>query len=250
MTGAFASVMSFAACSILNVRRRRRVRRLHLDRGDPTTSASAMFSGKSMNAPPGFSVCATLNALRTTSGTISGSRTLRRVLGDRLKEARQVQDLVTLLVQPRRRALARDADDRRPVHVGVGKTGDQVGRTGPQGRHANARPARQPAVDVGHEGRALLMARRDELDRAVEQRIHDVDVLLARNAEDVFDALVLEASYEELRCFHGSSLGCRVVGIVAKIREGAATRAPPRRPAAGAGNARPFRPRSRAFPAG
>ena len=27
-----------------------------------------------MNAPPGFSVCATLNALRTISGTISGSR--------------------------------------------------------------------------------------------------------------------------------------------------------------------------------
>ena len=33
-----------------------------------------MFSGKSMNAAPGFSVCATLKALRTISGTISGSR--------------------------------------------------------------------------------------------------------------------------------------------------------------------------------
>ncbi len=39
-----------------------------------STFISAMFSGKSMKQQPGFSVCATLNALRTISGTISGSR--------------------------------------------------------------------------------------------------------------------------------------------------------------------------------
>jgi hypothetical protein len=43
------------------------------------------------------------------------------------------------------------------------------------------------------------MARGDELDRAVEQRIHDVDVLFAWNAEDIFDSFVLEASYKQLR---------------------------------------------------
>ncbi len=42
--------------------------------GSPSTSISAMFSGKSMNVAPGFSVCATLKALRTISGTICGSR--------------------------------------------------------------------------------------------------------------------------------------------------------------------------------
>ena len=42
--------------------------------GVVSTFASATFSGKSMNAPPGFSVCATLNALRTISAVISGSR--------------------------------------------------------------------------------------------------------------------------------------------------------------------------------
>jgi hypothetical protein len=43
----------------------------------------------------------------------------------------------------------------------------------------------------------------DKLDSAVEQRIHDVNVLLARNAEDIFDAFVLEAFYKRFRCFHG-----------------------------------------------
>ncbi len=38
------------------------------------TSALAMFSGKSMKLTPGFSASACLNALRTTSGTISGAR--------------------------------------------------------------------------------------------------------------------------------------------------------------------------------
>ncbi len=42
--------------------------------GGLSTSIDATFSGKSMKVAPGFSVWATLNALRTTSGTISGSR--------------------------------------------------------------------------------------------------------------------------------------------------------------------------------
>ena len=40
---------------------------------------------------------------------------------------------------------------------------------------------------------------RDELDRAAEQRVHHVDVLFARQAEDVLDAFVLEAAHQELR---------------------------------------------------
>jgi hypothetical protein len=64
-----------------------------------------------------------------------------------------------------------------------------------------ARPVRRP-VDVGHEGGALLVVGRHEADRAVEQRVHHVDVLLARNAEDVFDLLVLEALDEQLGSFH------------------------------------------------
>jgi len=42
----------------------------------------------------------------------------------------------------------------------------------------------------------------DEFDRAVEQGIHDIDVLLAGYAEDVLDLFVFQAFYEQLGCFH------------------------------------------------
>ena len=131
-----------------------------------STFISAMFSGKSMKAPPGFSVCATLKALRTISGVISGLEHLGAVLGDRPEHVHEIEDLVAFLVQARGRALARDGDDRRAVHVGVGDAGDEVGGAGAERGHANARAAGEAPVDVGHEGRALLVVAGDELDRA------------------------------------------------------------------------------------
>lgn len=48
-------------------------------RGDlPCTSILATFSGRSMKLTPGFSACASLKALRTTSGMVSGSITCVR----------------------------------------------------------------------------------------------------------------------------------------------------------------------------
>src|SRR5204862_2401648 len=63
---------------------------------------------------------------------------------------------------------------------------------------ADAGAPGEAPVHVGHERRALLMVACDELDLAGEQRVHDVDVLLAGNSIDVLDALVLEAAHEEL----------------------------------------------------
>jgi hypothetical protein len=62
--------------------------------------------------------------------------------------------------------------------------------------------AGEAAVNVGHKGRALLVPCRDELDGAVEERIHDIDVLLARHAENIFDPFILEAFYKQLCGFH------------------------------------------------
>ena len=124
-----------------------------------------MFSGKSMKAAPGFSVCATLNALRTISGTISGSRICAAYLVIGWNRLHQIEDLVALLVQARGRALPGDRHHRRAIHVRVRHAGDEVGRARPQRGQAHARLAGQPAVDVGHEGRTLLVARGDEPDR-------------------------------------------------------------------------------------
>ena len=130
--------------------------------GRASVSIAATFSGKSMKAPPGLSVCATLKALRTISGTISGSRICAAYLVIGWNSVDQVEDLVAFLVQPRRRALAGDGDDRRAVHVGVGHAGDQVGGTRPQRGQADAGAAGQAPVDIGHEGRALLVVGGDE----------------------------------------------------------------------------------------
>jgi hypothetical protein len=46
----------------------------------------------------------------------------------------------------------------------------------------------------------------DELNIAVEERHHDVGVLLARHAEDALDPLGLQAFDEQIRCFHGDFL--------------------------------------------
>jgi len=46
------------------------------------------------------------------------------------------------------------------------------------------------------------MARGDEPDWALQQRVHDVDIFFAWHAEDVFDALDFETFHERLGSFH------------------------------------------------
>jgi hypothetical protein len=49
-----------------------------------------------------------------------------------------------------------------------------------------------------HEGRCLLVARQDELDTGSPQRLNDIEVFLARDAEDMLDALVLKRCYKQV----------------------------------------------------
>ena len=147
---------------------------------------------------PGFSPSATLNALRTTSGMMFGSmmRAFHLVIG--AHHAHQVDVLVRLLVHPLEVALAGERHQRRAVQVGVGHRGHEVQRARPERAEADARVAGQAAVDVGHVGAALLVADRHEVDRRARQRLVEVERLLARDAEDVLDALGLEALDEDV----------------------------------------------------
>jgi hypothetical protein len=101
--------------------------------------------------------------------------------------------LVTLLVHSGRRRLTGDRHHRRPIHVGVGDSGHEVRRAG-------------TAVDIGHEGGPLLVARGHKPDRAVEEGVHHIQVLFARNAEHVRQAFVLQAADKQLGGFHGTFL--------------------------------------------
>jgi hypothetical protein len=88
------------------------------------------------------------------------------------------------------------------VHVRVGHAGDQIGRARTQRGQADSGFPGQTPVDVRHESCALLVPRGSEADTAVEQRVHHIDVLFARQAEDVFHAFVLEALHHQFGGFH------------------------------------------------
>ena len=126
-----------------------------------------------------------------------------RPLGDRPEHGDRIHVLVALLVQAPGAALADDAHERRPVHVGVGDAGDEVRRPGAQRSEAHPGLARQPAVGVRGEGGRLLVPAEHKSDRAVQQGDHEVGVLLPRHPEDVRDALRLQTTHEQIRCFHG-----------------------------------------------
>ena len=70
---------------------------------------------------------------------------------------------------------------------------------GPSVRHGDRRSTGEPAVDVGHERGALLVAGRDVADALVaRQRVEDVHRLLARDGEDEIAALGSEAVDEQV----------------------------------------------------
>ena len=148
-------------------------------------------SGSSRCVAPGFSDSATLKALRTTSGMISGlaTRAFHFVIGP--EQLDEVDELMGLLVHPLEVGLAGEGDERRAVEVGVADRRDEV--HGPRAERAEAdagAPGEAP-VHVGHVGPALLVANRDEGDRGARQRLVEVEGLLAGDPEDVLDALRL-----------------------------------------------------------
>ena len=120
-------------------------------------------------------------------------------LRDRREHVDDVDDLVGLLVELVRGRLAGDRDHRGAVEVRVGDAGDEVRRARAERAHRDGGPAGQPAVDVGHERGALLVAGRDVADRlAPRQRVEDVHRLLAGHREDPAAVLGGEAVDEEV----------------------------------------------------
>ena len=85
---------------------------------------------------------------------------------------------------------------------------------GPERADADAGLAGQPPVGRREEGRGLLVARHDQLDLRVSERLDDVEVLLARHPEDLGDALVLQRRYQQVRALgHGLSFLLFVIDL-------------------------------------
>ena len=86
----------------------------------------------------------------------------------------------------------------------VGGAGREIERARSERGDADAGAAGEPAMGRRHESRRLLVPRQDQLDLRLPQRLDDVEVLFAGNAEDAVDAFVLERCYQQIRTFaHG-----------------------------------------------
>ena len=129
----------------------------------------------------------------------------RCILRDGPHQADHVDKLEAGLPVVAHRLLAGDGDERRADELGVGDARHQVRGARPERGKADARLAGEPAVGGGHERRRLLVARDNELDVRRAERLEEIEVLLARQAEDVLDALLFQLSDEQVRCFHERS---------------------------------------------
>ena len=154
-------------------------------------------------ARPGLLLLGDLERLPDDLGDDLGGLDLGVPLREGPERLHDVHVLVGLLVEEAAGQLAGDGHDGRPVEVRVGQARGEVRRAGPEGRQAHARPAGEPPPDIRHERGRLLVADRDEADRRVEEGVVQVERLLARHAEDVADAFLLEAADQELGTGHG-----------------------------------------------
>jgi hypothetical protein len=77
--------------------------------------------------------------------------------------------------------------------MGVGRAGREVQRTRPERRDAHARLSGKPPMCRRHERGRLLMTSQNELDLGVAKRLDDIEIFLARHAEDAVDTLILQS---------------------------------------------------------
>ncbi len=109
-----------------------------------------------------------------------------------------VHDLKAGLLAAEDSLLAGDHHHRHRAEQRVSRAGGQIERARPERREADPGPAGQAPVRRRHERRRLLVAGQHQPDLRTAQGFDDVEILFARDAEDLLDALVLERRDEEL----------------------------------------------------
>ncbi len=132
-----------------------------------------------------------------------------RPLGDRLRDRLDVDGLEVLLVEPRARRLAGDAEDRNRVGLRRVEPGDHVGarRAGRSDAHADVAGGGS-RVALGHVRGALDVAREDVRDAAAPLHggVQRID-RRARHAERAGDAFLFEDEDGGVDCAHAGH-GC------------------------------------------
>jgi hypothetical protein len=119
-------------------------------------------------------------------------------LCDGLKHGGQIQVLMAGQLHPVGAHLPGNGHQRCTVQIGICHAGDKVGGTGAKGGKAYAGPAGQAAIDIGHKGSALLVTHRDEPDMAVADGKHQIQRLLAGDAEHHVHAFRFQTVHKDL----------------------------------------------------
>ena len=117
---------------------------------------------------------------------------LPRVLRQRPHHVDDVDDLKLALLARLDRLLPGDHQHRHAAELGVGGRRDEVGRPGPERGKTDARLAGQSSVRRRHETGGLFVPGQDQPDTRPRQRIEEIEILFAGNAEDELDAFVLQ----------------------------------------------------------
>lgn len=127
--------------------------------------------------------------------------------------------------------LSGDHQQRNAIVVGAGDAGQQVGRTGPRSRAADADLPRLSGVAIGHEGGTRLVSRqhrsRPAASLAACQCIVERLDGATGNAEDIFNAELFEIGNDQVGHFGRSdgvcspiAFGCVVIMSVENTRIG------------------------------
>ena len=176
-----------------------------------SVARSATSSGSTMKVAPGRLGRGLLEGLAHHLRRGDAHRHHVAPLRDRAEQRHEVDELVRFLVDAIEARLRDERDERVRVELGVRDPEHQVDRAGTEGGQADAGLAGERTVRVGHERSAALVSRGDEPDRAVGERVDRVEVLLAGEAEDELDALVLEALDDHAR--DGASRSAHVASV-------------------------------------
>ena len=126
-----------------------------------------------------------------TSGNVFDAFHQIIVLRDRHGDAGDVDLLERILAQDGGGNLARDRDQRRAVHPGVGDGRHQIGRARTAGGHADADLAGSAGVPLGGVARTLFVPAQDVMQPVVilPEGVIERHDGAAGNAEDDIDAL-------------------------------------------------------------
>ena len=150
---------------------------------------------------------------------------LRDPLRERAEHAPVVELLERLPLGVLARDLADEEDERRPVLERRVHADRRLRRARPTGDEADPGRAGQLPVRLRHVRRARFVPARDEPHRRVAERVEDVDVALARDAEReprtverelVDEELPAGAAHDEasIACSSRTVADCRGVGLV------------------------------------